>query len=196
MLSMPSELGASVLITGIAALTLIIIICAPLLPAILIYKIFPDTKIGLRGVFSNLTISATGAFAAYFIVLLTVHPFAQQLYDTVIAQPVWTIKVHLEYYDKSRNKIDQPFAPSKPDIALQPDIYSIVGDSLTMSIPLRNREFPFIKVTIPEWGAGELDLDKLNDEKKLSVDNYHKTVKTDAPLVVKEWRGDPKYNIK
>ena len=40
----------------------------PLVPAVLIYLIFPRTQVGLAGPFSGLTIRASGAFAAYFIV--------------------------------------------------------------------------------------------------------------------------------
>ncbi len=42
----------------------------PLVPAVLIYKIFPDTKVGADGLLGNLKINATGAFAAYLIVVV------------------------------------------------------------------------------------------------------------------------------
>ncbi len=42
----------------------------PMIPAILIYRLFPDTKVGIKGPLGNLTMKASGAFAAYIIVVL------------------------------------------------------------------------------------------------------------------------------
>lgn len=39
----------------------------PLVPAILIFKIFPETKVTVSGPLQNLTLNATGAFAAYVV---------------------------------------------------------------------------------------------------------------------------------
>lgn len=39
----------------------------PIIPAIIIYKMFPATQVGANGVLGNLKINATGAFAAYLI---------------------------------------------------------------------------------------------------------------------------------
>src|SRR4051794_27614805 len=40
----------------------------PLLPAVLIYRLFPSTAVAVSGPFANLTVRASGAFAAYLIV--------------------------------------------------------------------------------------------------------------------------------
>ena len=47
----------------------------PLIPAILIFKNFPETKVAVSGPFQSLTVNTTGAFAAYLlIVLLGAYP--------------------------------------------------------------------------------------------------------------------------
>lgn len=47
----------------------ILYVLVPLVPAIIIYKNFPDTKVGTSGVWGFLKINATGAFAAYLAVV-------------------------------------------------------------------------------------------------------------------------------
>lgn len=43
----------------------------PLIPAVVIYKLFPDTKVSAKGPFSGLNINTTGAFSAYIIALIS-----------------------------------------------------------------------------------------------------------------------------
>ena len=42
-------------------------ICLPLIPAIVIFRLFPDTKVAVSGPLQNFTVNATGAFAAYVV---------------------------------------------------------------------------------------------------------------------------------
>lgn len=45
----------------------VVYVLLPLVPAILIFKLFPDTKVTVAGPLQNLTVNATGAFAAYVV---------------------------------------------------------------------------------------------------------------------------------
>lgn len=70
----------------------------PMIPAIVIYRLFPDTKVALSGPLANLTMKSTGAFAAY-IVVVSLGYFLIKNTHTIIAgmvQPMWTIKATLE----------------------------------------------------------------------------------------------------
>jgi hypothetical protein len=43
----------------------VLYVLLPIIPAVVIFKLFPDTKVAVSGPFQNLTIKATGAFGAY-----------------------------------------------------------------------------------------------------------------------------------
>jgi hypothetical protein len=45
----------------------VLYVLLPLIPAVLIFKFFPDTKVTVSGPLQNLTLNATGAFAAYVV---------------------------------------------------------------------------------------------------------------------------------
>jgi hypothetical protein len=45
----------------------ILYVLLPLVPAMLIFKFFPETKVTVSGPLQNLTVNATGAFAAYVV---------------------------------------------------------------------------------------------------------------------------------
>jgi hypothetical protein len=45
----------------------ILYVLLPLIPAVVIFKLFPDTKVTVSRPLQNLTVNATGAFAAYVV---------------------------------------------------------------------------------------------------------------------------------
>jgi hypothetical protein len=45
----------------------ILYVLLPLVPAVLIFRLFPDSKVTVSGPLQNLTLNATGAFAAYVV---------------------------------------------------------------------------------------------------------------------------------
>jgi hypothetical protein len=45
----------------------VLYVLLPLIPAVLIFRLFPDTKVTVSGPLQNLTVNATGAFAAYVV---------------------------------------------------------------------------------------------------------------------------------
>jgi hypothetical protein len=65
---------------------LLVWVLLPLLPAILIYWLFPDTKVTASGPLAELTVAASGAFAAFLIVLVVIAPFVYSIRDGVIEQ--------------------------------------------------------------------------------------------------------------
>src|ERR1700678_2658876 len=53
-----------------SVLIYVLYILLPMIPAILIFKNFPEAKVTVSGPLQNLTVNATGAFAAYIVIVL------------------------------------------------------------------------------------------------------------------------------
>ena len=72
----------------------ILYLLLPLLPSILIYKIFPKTQVAISGPLSGLTINASGAFAAYLIVVLLAYSPVKKIYEMIgdLTHPTWTVR--------------------------------------------------------------------------------------------------------
>ena len=84
------------------ACILMLWVLLPLIPAVLIYRLFPDTPIGISGILQGLKINAGGAFAGYLIVLLVIKPWVSEAYIDVggLLHPAWTITGSLRLIDK------------------------------------------------------------------------------------------------
>src|SRR5579862_3790561 len=64
----------------------VLYVLVPLIPAVLIFKLFPQTTVAVSGPLQNLTINATGAFAAYVVTValgfFLVQNVERQIYFT------------------------------------------------------------------------------------------------------------------
>jgi hypothetical protein len=57
----------------------VLFVLLPLIPALVTFKLFPDTRVAVSGPLSQVTVRATGAFAAYVVVVLLGFVPVQQL---------------------------------------------------------------------------------------------------------------------
>src|SRR5271168_1316822 len=78
-------------------------ICVPMIPAVLIYALFPKSPIGVTGPLGALTISATGAFAAYIIVFGLAFSIVSKSEETLTSMlsPTWTESAKVKLVNQS-----------------------------------------------------------------------------------------------
>src|ERR1700690_2317258 len=83
----------------------------PLAPSVLIYLIFPNTQVAASGPLAGLTIKASGAFAAYLIVLLVSALPVRSIQGLIegSSNGYWRVNVPVQYrqgVDRGIGKID------------------------------------------------------------------------------------------
>lgn len=80
----------------------------PVIPAVIIYKHFPDTSVGAKGILGGLKINATGAFGAYIITcLLGVFIIKKALvFIEDASNKNWTISAQIRFADENGKELD------------------------------------------------------------------------------------------
>ena len=63
----------------------VLYVLLPLIPAILIFRLFPETKVAVAGPLQNLTLNATGAFAAYVVTVALGFVLVQSVEAQIIS---------------------------------------------------------------------------------------------------------------
>jgi hypothetical protein len=121
-------------------------ILVPLIPALIIYKVFPDTKVSAKGPLAGLNIKTKGAFAAYVIVLVAgifLVKYTMELIGNSMNQKidfVWQVKANLKILqddstylsdDMSRKLLDDVVVNLQPS----PNWYSNSEDGYIVNIP-------------------------------------------------------------
>lgn len=80
----------------------------PIIPAAIIFKKFPHTKVGVSGPLSRLSINATGAFGAYIITVLLGFFLVSETQQIISDLPrrTWTVVSPIELYDENSELIE------------------------------------------------------------------------------------------
>lgn len=123
---------------------LAILVCmfVPLVPAILIYKLYPNSKVIVNGPFRGLTVKATGAFGAYFLLLVVVIYLAGNEWVKTISEnssntrnssnsmTEWTIKGRAKFLNENGidvNREDFDKLVGQYVVDFSPDFFSKQG---------------------------------------------------------------------
>jgi hypothetical protein len=166
-------------------------VIVPLIPSILIYKFFPDTKVGAKGILGNLKINATGAFAAYIIVC-TMYIFNVQKVQEIIvgsSEQTWTVKSKMVFLDTNGKPIsgDQDKMVDLTDISFQPDIFdSKKADLVKFKVWGRGRDI-IITFSQDNFKAKTFDLETTDDNVK--IDDDTRTVNLGTVILTKIGTG-------
>lgn len=157
----------------------------PLVPAVLIYLIFPRTETSLGGPFAGLTIRSSGAFAAYFIVLLATYPLLNRMNDNIESRmrPSWTIEGSVRIEDENGDEIDYASLTDSPlEITLVPSSIQLT-DQKTFNVIMPPK--PKISVRFRGFGT-HAAIDAERPPEGLNVVNGKKLIEITSPLVIRK----------
>ena len=98
---------ATLLVTLELIVLLIIWVGLPLVPAIMIYRYFPETQVFASGPLAGLKIKTSGAFAAYLIVFLCIFLLVNTTKDVIGSgmRPYWEIRGKVKLVDENGKPI-------------------------------------------------------------------------------------------
>jgi hypothetical protein len=169
---------------------LLLAVILPLIPAVITYKLFPNTEVGLKGPLQGLSVRATGAFAAYVVVFLLLMPLEASFRNMIggFLRPSWTIEADVALHDGNGEPIAGDELMTDAYVVLDPKLHRIRSGSIKIEIPgRRDRDFPYMEIKVPGWGSGGIDLAKLSGS--MEKDEFEKTIRLSSPVVIRQFPG-------
>lgn len=161
----------------------------PLAPAILIYRIFPDTETGLRGPFGNLSIRASGAFAAYFLVFLATIPLLNQMNRNLKGEfrPSWTVKGRILPQDENGKPIpNSDQFGNIVRVSLDPDIVRVKRNlTFEATVPEINGRLPEFSINYEGVGTSYIDFQNLGAGDDVDFDEANREVIIRSPIIIR-----------
>jgi hypothetical protein len=143
----------------------------PLVPAVLIYKLFPNTPVTASGPLAGLTINTGGAFAAYLIIFLIVIPLVNTTKDDIgsMMRPSWEVRGEVTLVDQNGKAIARRDLLNNMGLGSIPPVLDHSAERLILRIPQDSwGAFPKIVIDIPGWGTADVDLNK-----KANIDSHY-----------------------
>jgi len=158
----------------------------PMIPAIVIYKTFPDTKISAKGVFANLNFNTTGAFAGYVITVFLGYFIIQNTHHLIaqISHPVWTLKTKVKLLNKDGTVYSNKRLLETLVVSIDPELQRVKGCKVILSLPgsKKSWETTQLKFTIPHFGSEAIDLDDIS--KNAKINNYDLLLELNEPIFI------------
>lgn len=111
----------------------------PIIPAVIIYKLFPKTTADVSGPLGGLTVKAGGAFAAYIVTVVLGSTLVSRIDDRIAAMstPVWEVNAKLEFRDNQGRVIRDPQDIVKDvKVMVYPALEELIYPEFTMRLPL------------------------------------------------------------
>jgi hypothetical protein len=159
----------------------------PLVPAVLIYRLFPSTTVAVSGPFAGLKVNAGGAFAAYLIVFAAVYPpLVPPTRDTIAgwSHQFWTMKADVQLLRADGSEYPRSTALVSKLNVLKPTPGKFDSYQVTLKLEEEEGEFPNVILEIPDFGQILIPLKAMTP--KLTVNRFKRTISLNEPIVIKE----------
>jgi hypothetical protein len=166
----------------------VLYVLLPIVPAVLIYRWFPNTKVGVRGPIGTLTVRATGAFAAYVVTVVLGVFLVNNALQLIrqIPQPTWTLNATVELRDNQDKLINDIDLSKTLEVRVMPDVVVATGNLVRMEIPGGSGKkwpHPHVWFYVPGFRGTAFNLEKLCE--KEDVDPYQLSVTIKDPVILK-----------
>jgi hypothetical protein len=157
----------------------------PLIPAILIYWLFPNTAVAVDGPFANLTVKASGAFAAYLIVFAATYPLVQTARDTIggFQRQFWTVRAQIKLVnsDGKETRSDELVQ----NLRVRPPVYHVDSYHATLKVLEEEGQLPHM-ITIEIPGFDNKPIILKSARAAATVDHYKKVIELNEPILINQ----------
>jgi hypothetical protein len=161
----------------------------PLVPSVLIYLIFPKSQTGLSGPFAGLTIRASGAFAAYFLVLLATFPLLNRQNNNLetLLRPSWEISGRVQLEDENGKQVEFNNRGNSPfRVELDPKLVEPLGRSgFVAVVPEVSHKVPALLITYPGFATYLLDPMSPEGGDNVIIDASSKKIEITSPIIMR-----------
>ncbi len=167
-------------------MALLIALLAPLIPSVLLYKVFPDTKVTAQGPLAGLTVRASGAFAAYLILVLLAFWYLRGV-DRIISSMVaetWTVQIPIQLIDENNNQITTGLDAVKGvGVEFSPPIHALTHTKVTLTVPVEHGRWRTVLFSLHGFESVDLPLAELVERKEaMDLDQANHRVTLHSPV--------------
>jgi len=142
----------------------------PIIPAAVIFKLFPDTKVSVSGPLQNLSLKTTGAFGAYVVTAILGFAVIQNVVRQIdlMTSAAWTVNVPIRLVDSNNKPLPQRASISF--VNFDPNLYRIGNELVYVTFPHSQAgDWPTLHFGLPGFDNGVLDVQQIIDGKDAKV---------------------------
>jgi len=175
----------------------VVYVLLPIVPAAILFKMFPDSKVAVSGPLQNLTLNATGAFAAYIVTVALGYFLVQNIKEQIddLNEKVWTVSVPIQLQDRNGKTISAGNGITDDTVLdFIEHLYRPSGPNLYITVPIDGKKWRTIAVSKTGFETNSVPLQELmdeNDHSKVEINAAERTIKVRQALVLKQVSTTP-----
>ncbi|MBL0721968.1 MAG: hypothetical protein JJV88_05255 [Sulfurovum sp.] len=168
----------------------VVYVLLPMIPALIIYKLFPDTRVSATGTLSGWKVKTTGAFSAY-IVTVIIGYFIVQNTHKLIAQmnnPYWKVNAKVELLNEDGTPYKVKYSNNNLidtlQVVITPRLQRINSGAVHLIIPGDKSDWGSteLKFEIPNYGYASINFGE--EAANSIIDNYALSIKLLNPVKI------------
>jgi hypothetical protein len=163
----------------------------PLVPTVVIYRMFPNTAVAVSGPLANFSVNATGAFAAYIVTVLLGWFLVSEVADMIRTRErvSWNVTGKLVLTDPSGGDMAGDSQKRKDllkllQVTVVPPQFWSTEDAIVAKTTLNEREPTTLTYTIPHFGS----TDRTPNRQNASWDYVTHEVTFHDPIKIRGWQ--------
>ena len=131
----------------------------PLLPAVLIYRLFPNNPLVVSGPLAGLTVKTGGAFGAYLLIVLLTWVQIEKINSLVwgLQDQIWTVKTHIQLVDEKEKPINSEEWTRRFELVLSPEVHSINKHVVRLRLVEDKDGLPVTELKVKDFGSHVID---------------------------------------
>lgn len=173
--------------TFLGLLLYAVYVLLPIIPATLIFRMFPDSKLAVSGPFQGLSVKASGAFGAYIVTVAMGYFLIQFIQESITASQgvaVWTVVAGVVHDDQGKTA---PIGSKKITAVVFEPVKApyFYGEELRLHISRSPMEaWPIVHISADGFESYPLDLEKWQRDGELKQVGMHQ-LKLARPVMLR-----------
>jgi hypothetical protein len=158
-----------------------------MIPALVIYRLFPDTKISANGTLSKWDVKTTGAFAGYIITVVLGYFLVQNTHQLIaqIGNPYWNITAKVELQNEDGTPHNGGNLVDTLEVFIAPQIQRVKYGTAHLIIPGHRKDWKKTDLKFEVAGYGYKTVNLRDITKDANIDPYNLSVELLKPIVIK-----------
>lgn len=169
----------------------------PIIPALVLYRMFPDSQISASGVLSKFKFNATGAFGGYVITVVLGWGLVNSIHELIAksTNPSWTIKTKLSIYDENEQPITNHSRIDELQVKVYPELVQVTGGIAVIKIPGNRSSWntTMLEFNLPGHGLNVVNL--ADKSLKSDIDEYNLTMNFSEPVKISKTLKNKKQTL-
>jgi hypothetical protein len=186
-----------------------IAILLPMVPAIVVFRLFPETKVSASGKLSQISFKAGGAFGAYIVVAVLGYLMVQRVLNIIDppnpipcqacmeCKPLseWTVSGIVQFEDSDHNAVADAMTLQKMTVAtLSPASITMSDNIIQFTLPSDSTKWNSILLKLDAPGRVSTTMRFLDLRNRAKLDNStHQITLADTLRIFARLNDAPKY---